>query len=137
MRYFVSFGRNKCSITTLMRADIIDPARIPSLASASSNACCRGSYASPAMKRATVKPMPLSMHTLANAFHELPLGRRTSFVRMASQEKENTPRNFPSTRPSITASPTPENRLSKPMPWKDIPALAKAKTGIIIKLTGV
>ena len=70
MRYFVSFGRNKCSITTLMRADMIDPARIPSLASASSIACCRGSYASPAMKRATVKPMPLSMHTLANAFHE-------------------------------------------------------------------
>lgn len=77
---------------------MIDPARIPSFASASNNACCRGSYASPAMKRATVKPMPLSIHTLANAFHELPLGRRTSFVRMASQEKENTPRNFPSTR---------------------------------------
>ena len=61
----------------------------------------------------TVNPIPHTTQTLANAFHVAPAGNATIFIRTAIHENENTPRNYPTTRPIITASPTPEKRLPK------------------------
>ena len=42
----------------------------------------------------TVKPIPQTTHTLANAFQVVPAGSETTFILTASHENENTPRNF-------------------------------------------
>ena len=82
----------------------------------------------------TVKPIPQTTQTLANAFQLVPSGRVTIPARTASHENENTPRNLPTTSPSITAIPTPETRLVKDICERSIPAFAKANRGMTKKL---
>ena len=86
-------------------------------------------YDKSAMNIDTVKPMPHTTHTLANAFHVAPTGSVTILRRIANHEKEKTPINLPMTNPNITAKLTPENSVPMLICERSIPALAKAKSG--------
>lgn len=77
----------------------------------------------------TVKPMPQTTQMLANEVHDAPDGNDTTLSRIAIQENEKTPRNFPTTKPNITARLAPENRPPMLIPESAMPALAKAKRG--------
>lgn len=63
----------------------------------------------------TVKPIPHTMHTLAKDFQLAPAGKDTHLRRIANHEKENTPKNLPTTKPNITAKLTPEKSVKKPV----------------------
>ena len=70
------------------------------------------------------------MHTLAKDFQLAPAGKDTHLRRTANHEKENTPKNLPTTKPNITAKLTPEKSVPTLMCERSIPALAKAKSGM-------
>lgn len=78
----------------------------------------------------TVRPIPQSIQTDANAFQSLPSGSCTNFNFIAIQQKVNTPMNFPNANPVITENPTPPKRSAMFMEEKSIPTFEKANKGI-------
>ena len=134
--FFNGSGRVLLRRTHPRTAAITEPTSTPSLACASNAApsAPRPEYERSAMNIDTVNPIPQTTHTLANAFHVVLAGSWTNLSLIASHENEKTPMNFPSTRPSITARPTPEKRLPMLICERSIPAFANAKRGMTKKL---
>ena len=83
------------------------------------------------MNSETVNPIPASTDTEARLAHEVPSGIRAILSLMAAHDMRNIPRNLPATRPRIIARLTPLTTMPGVMSPKKIPALAKAKRGII------
>ena len=96
-------GRYLLSNKTPNNADMNEPHRMPSLACPRTAAPpWSEAYERSAMKMETVSPMPQSIHTDAKERQSLPCGRETNPHFIAIHEKENTPTNLPTTRPTIT-----------------------------------
>lgn len=113
-------------------AEIAEPKRTPNFASPSNAkpSLPRLTYERSAINIDTVKPIPHTTQTLANDFHEVSAGNDTTPNFTAIQEKENTPKNLPTTKPNMTARLTPDNTLPKLIAERSMPALAKANSGI-------
>ncbi len=80
----------------------------------------------------TVKPMPQSIQTLANERQSAPEGSVATFSLMKSHENDSTPTNLPTTNPRITARLTPETTSVRAKSLTSTPALAKAKSGMMM-----
>ena len=84
-----------------------------------------------AMKSETVNPMPPSIETAAIIRQSVPDGMGASPVLTVSHENVNIPTNLPTTRPRIMARLMPPNTEAMSNPPRKMPALAKAKRGMM------
>ena len=83
-----------------------------------------------------VKPMPASIPTPNICFQLAPDGNLARFILTANQENSVTPIVFPKKSPKIIPKPNGEVKPSIISFWKVMLVFAKAKIGIIKKLTG-
>ena len=85
------------------------------------------------MNNDTVNPIPPSRETPAIFFQFIPAGISATPLFTASHVNRYIPRNLPSSKPAATAMLTSPTML--PLPLNTTPALAKANSGSITKLT--
>ena len=94
--------------------------------------------ARPAMNRDMVKPMPATRPTAQKWRIVNPSGRDAFFKDTNTQTARPIPKGLPRTSPAKIPRPGADNRPDKPLRSRRIPALAKAKMGMMRKAeTGV
>jgi hypothetical protein len=108
---------------------------MPNFTSDCSSGC--SAKASRPMNRLMVKPMPQSTATPRNCVQLAPTGRSASLRRIITADRPKTPTTLPASRPSATPSVSGASRMSDDRLAKETPALAKPKTGTMMKATGL
>src|SRR5262249_49452290 len=121
-------GSARTSTARPLAADTAEPAMIPTFAASSAVP----SSASPATKRAMVKPIPARIPPPASAVQPTPAGRCASPTRTAIQLKTTIPSGFPNSSPAATATATGSVKDAR---WRGTPAFARAKTGMMTNPT--